>query len=215
MGSTIARIYGLSKVHKLQNKTDKLKLRPIISSIQGRIQHLFYNYSKGHKFNLFHLVNIKKGWAPLTFLTNVKNRRNSYRQLGRVRTVGRVRTAGRVRTFAKYKIFSSITKQHYKPSLSNSSYSVATFSNLPYSLLKKASAESRDQTSHCSIVSEGNFCSLNNDDIYQNVAPLLFHFSYFCLQESCIVTTFQKKEQKINLSNQSRAYISIIMYCHQ
>ena len=33
VGSTIARIYGLPKLHKLKSNEDKLKLRPIISSI--------------------------------------------------------------------------------------------------------------------------------------------------------------------------------------
>ena len=33
MGSTISRIYGLPKIHKIKSKDDKLKLRPIISSI--------------------------------------------------------------------------------------------------------------------------------------------------------------------------------------
>ena len=37
-GSSVARAYGLPKIHKLKSKTDKLKVRPIVSSIKT------YNY---------------------------------------------------------------------------------------------------------------------------------------------------------------------------
>ena len=37
-GSSVARTYGLPKMHKLNSNNDKLKLRPIISSINT------YNY---------------------------------------------------------------------------------------------------------------------------------------------------------------------------
>ena len=39
-GSMIAKIYGLPKIHKLKNKGDKLKLRPIVSAIGSYNYHL-------------------------------------------------------------------------------------------------------------------------------------------------------------------------------
>ena len=68
-GSSVARAYGLPKMHKIKSDTDKLKLRPIISSIKT------YNYELSSFLGKLLSPCINKDYSAddtFTFVTDIR-----------------------------------------------------------------------------------------------------------------------------------------------